>query len=371
MDLNERILHSRILIIDDQPLIGDTLKDILQDEGFKNIRYLADSRKAAEVYQDYRPDLLVLDINMPHCDGFQVMETLKPLEKDSYLPVLVLTGETEFEVRLRALRMGAKDFLQKPFNTIETISRIRNLIEVRLLHNDVRNQNILLEEKVKERSRQLYQAFSDLGKAHLEVKTAYIDTIYHLTRASEFKDEDTSTHIQRISHYSSALAKALGLDENKSELLFYSSPMHDIGKIGIPDRILMKNDSLTPEEWEIMKKHTEIGAQILGGSNAPILQTGEIIALTHHECWDGSGYPRGLKGNQIPLEGRIVILVDVYDALRSKRSYKPALDHKTACDLLLKGDGKRVRPEMFDPAILEIFKKMHSEFERIFEKHSD
>lgn len=370
VEFGDRIFQSKVLIIDDEEMLAQALQSVLEDEHFTQIKTLSDSRKAIQTYQEFRPDLVILDINMPFVNGFQVMEKLKEIEKDSYIPVLVLTGETEIEVRYRALQAGARDFLSKPFGTVETIARIKNLLEVRLLHNDIKNQKLSLELKVVERTQQLKDTLLQLQGAHKDIKTAYIETIYHLTRASEFKDEDTSAHIKRISHYSGTLAEALGLGKDQADLLFYSSPMHDIGKIGIPDRILTKTDKLTPEEWEIMKTHTSIGAKILSGSTAPILKTGEIIAISHHERWDGSGYPRGLKGDQIPVEGQIVMLVDIYDALRSQRSYKPAFDHKKVYDIILKGDG-RVEPKHFNPAVLDIFKKMHDKFEKIFDENQE
>lgn len=370
MDFGARLFNSKILIVDDQEYLGNTLKDMLEDEHFTQVRYLKDSRQAVAVYQEFKPDLLILDINMPYMNGFDVMAALKEIEKDSYIPVLVLTGETEIEIRTRALKAGARDFLNKPFGSAETLARITNLLEVRLLHNDIKGQNQQLEQTVQERTSQLKETLEQLSGAHQNIKSAYIETIYHLTRASEFKDEDTSIHIKRISQYSSTIAEAVGLSHDHAELLFYASPMHDIGKIGIPDRILLKEAALTPEEWEVMKKHTEIGAKILSGSNAPILKAGEIIALSHHEHWDGSGYPYGLAGDKIPIEGRIVMLVDVYDALRSKRSYKAAFDHKKVYDIILKGD-TRVKPEYFDPAILETFKKIHSRMEKIFDENQE
>ncbi len=370
MTSEERLYQSKIMIVDDQEALCGLLKNMLEEERFSHVLALSDPKRAVSLYQEFNPDLLILDINMPGMDGFQIMERLKDVEKNSYLPVLVVTGEAEMEVRYRALRSGAKDFLSKPFNPIETIARIKNLLEVRLLHNEVRNQNQLLQLKIQEKTSELREALLNLGIAHKNVRTAYIETIYHLTRASEFKDGDTSAHIKRISQYSGTIADALGLNQDQTDLLYHASPMHDIGKIGIPDRILLKPGPLDAPDWEIMKTHTTIGAQILHGSDAPILKTGEVIALSHHEHWDGSGYPRGLRGENIPLEGRIVMMVDVYDALRSKRTYKPAIDHKNVCDIILYGDHK-LKPIYFDPDILNAFKAISSKFEKIYDENQD
>ena len=191
-----------------------------------------------------------------------------------------------------------------------------------------------------------------------------------MTRAAEYKDEDIGAHVQRISYYSREMSRILGLDEDFSDKIFFASPMHDIGKIGIPDNILLKPGSLTQDEWIVMKGHALMGAKILGNSKSPHLKMGTEIALNHHERWDGGGYPNGLKGEAIPLSARVMNICDVYDALRSKRPYKPSFDHLKAVEIITHGDG-RTQPEHFDPAILAEFEQNHALFDEIYEAYTE
>jgi putative two-component system response regulator len=282
------------------------------------------------------------------------MEGLKEIESEGYLPVLVITAQPGH--KLRALQVGAKDFISKPFELAEVLARVRSLLEVRLLHQKLHNYNDVLEQQVQERT--------------VDLQDSYLETIFTMVRAVEYKDEDIGGHVQRISYFSRELARILGMEEKFVGQIFFASPMHDIGKIGIPDQILLKPGSLTPDEWVIMKRHALIGAKILGYSKSPYLKMGAEIALNHHERWDGGGYPDVKRGAEIPLSARIMNICDVYDALRSKRPYKPAFDHLKAIDIITHGDG-RTQPEHFDPLILTAFAQNHQCFCDIFETHKN
>jgi putative two-component system response regulator len=332
----EQLLNAKILIVDDQQSNVLLLEKMLRASGYTAIQSTTDSREVSRLYEEFQPDLILLDLNMPYVNGFQVMSQLKLIERDTYLPILVLTADTSRSIRLRALESGAKDFLTKPFDSIEVLTRIHNMLEVRLLQNEIRDQNKILEEKVQERTK--------------ELRETRLEIIHRLGLAAEYRDDDTGFHTIRMSRYCSQLASAYGLDKTTCQMILTASPMHDIGKIGIPDRVLLKPGKLDSEEWEIIKTHSDIGARILSGSQSELLQMAETIALTHHEKWDGSGYPRGLKGEQIPLVGRISAVCDVFDALTSERPYKKAWSIDEAVVEI-----ERCRSKHFDPRLIDIF----------------
>jgi putative two-component system response regulator len=288
---------------------------------------------------------------MPVLDGFAVMSRLSELiAPDDYVPIVVLTADVTHKSKRAALEGGAKDFITKPFDHAEILARVGNLLETRFLHVQLRRQNEFLEETVRERTSELRRTLGLLEVAERDCRLAQEETIHRLSLAADFRDDETSRHIERMSRYCAILAAQLGKDEREAELLRIASKMHDIGKLGIPDSILLKPGSLTAAEFDVMKRHAEIGYHILEGSRSELGRTGAMLAWTHHERVDGSGYPRGLRGDEIPVEGRIAAIADVFDALTSDRVYRKALSLPEALDTMREGRGKH-----FDPELLELF----------------
>jgi putative two-component system response regulator len=345
------ILKSRILVIDDEEANVNLIVQILNDAGYGAVESTMTPQVVSSLHAENNYDLILLDLHMPDMDGFGVMEKLKEVDTSGYLPVVVITGE--LDEKIHALQSGAKDFISKPFDAAELLMRVYNMLEVRLLHKGLQNYNEELEQAVVKRT--------------TDLKQSYLETIVAMTRAAEYKDTDTGDHMERIGFFCKEVSGILGCDADFTDRIFFASPMHDIGKIGIPDHILLKPGSFTPKEWEIMKGHTVLGEKILGNCRAPYLKMGAEIAVNHHERWDGGGYPHGLKGEAIPLSARIMNICDIYDALRSKRPYKPALDHAKATDIIIKGDG-RTMPGHFDPAVLDSFKANSGTFKEIFDE---
>ncbi|MDP1831838.1 MAG: response regulator [Geothrix sp.] len=348
------VLQGKVLIVDDQEANVILLEQMLRGAGYVCLTTTLDPCEVCDLHIKNHYDLILLDLQMPGMDGFQVMEDLKVAAPDEYLPVLVITAQPG--QKLRALRAGAKDFVSKPFELSEVLARVHNMLEVRLLHKELLNYNDVLEQRVRERTTDLQES--------------YLESIFTMMRAAEHKDEDTGAHVQRISYYSRDLARLLGQDEAFVDKIFFASPMHDIGKIGISDHVLLKPGSYTMDEWAVMRGHPLMGARILGNSNSPYLKMGAEIALNHHERWDGGGYPSGKRGEAIPLTARIMNICDIYDALRSKRPYKAALDHLKVVDIISRGDG-RTMPEHFDPVILDAFQQNHSSFRDVFDAYAE
>jgi putative two-component system response regulator len=362
-------VKQKILVVDDEEQNRKLLGSLLLAVGY-DIENASTGKEAVEKSKTYRPDLILLDIMMPDMDGYEACDLIKTDPDTVNIPIVMVTALTERDSKLKGLNVGANDFLTKPIDRAELILRVKNLLKVKEYEDFMLRHSQILEKEVKQRTYELQEAMDEIERSHEETKKGYIETIYRLTLAAEFKDEDTSAHIKRISHYCKAISLKLGKSDVFIETIFHASPMHDIGKIGIPDSILLKPGKLTDEEFEVMKNHTVIGGRILGNSISDFLKAGEIIALSHHERWDGKGYPNGLKGEDIPLSGRIMNIVDQYDSLRSKRPYKPAFSHEKTYEIITKGDG-RTMPEHFDPQVLSAFKDLADDFNKIFEEHQD
>ena len=347
----EHAANEKILIVDDEPANVQLLQRLLTSSGYTNLRSTGDPQQVLPLYEEFRPDLILLDLHMPALDGFEVMEQLSEvISDDDYVPILVLTADVTTASKQRALVGGAKDFLTKPLDTAEVLARVANLLETRSLHLQLRRHNEILEEQVKERTRALWTSITQLEQAEKDLRLAQEETIHSLSLAAEFRDDETSRHIERMSRYCAVVAKALGLSSERRETIRLAAKMHDVGKIGVPDAILLKPGKLTEEEFEVMKTHAEIGHDILSGATSELATTAQVIAWTHHEKIDGSGYPRGLTGDTIPLEGRIAAVADVFDAVTTNRVYRKAFTLPEALGIL--NEGRRTH---FDAEILDLF----------------
>ncbi|MBR9991248.1 MAG: response regulator [Gemmatimonadetes bacterium] len=331
---------ARILIVEDDPAVQQVLARMLSSNGFANVTRVADAEIALDLWVTQPPDLALIDLHMPRTNGFQFLERIREHDNgEEFLPVIMLTGDANPDVRRRALDLGAHDFLTKPFDITEVLLRIRNLLRTRLLNRRLLDSNNALEARVKERT-------SNLEESRREA-------LEHLARAAEFRDDVTGHHTHRVGSLSAGIALELGLDAESVDLILNAAPLHDIGKIGIPDSILMKPGPLTRDEFDVMKEHTTIGAAILAGSQSPVFVLAREIALKHHERWDGSGYPDGTRGNAIPLAGRIVCAADVFDALTNERPYKHAFSVAATMAEIEAHAGTQ-----FDPAVVEALKRV-------------
>ncbi len=341
--------QASILVVDDEYDNLYLIHDMLVPQGYR-VHLASSGEEVMDLVEGQSPDVILLDINMPGMDGFQVLELLKGNGQTKFVPVVMVTGQGDVSHRIRALELGADDFLTKPVDCMELRARVRSLVKVKAYHDHMIDHQRELEREVEERTRALRRAKESLHEAHVNLKHASLTTIYHLSRAAEYKDEDTGEHIRRMSNYAAAIGRQMNLGERVVEGILYAAPMHDIGKLGVPDRVLLKPGKLDAEEWEIMKQHTVIGANILEGGKTEFIRLASVIALTHHEKWNGSGYPRGLAGKKIPLVGRITALADVFDALTSRRPYKEAMSFGEALEIIKKESGAH-----FDPKVVEAF----------------
>ncbi|MCK4739707.1 MAG: response regulator [Deltaproteobacteria bacterium] len=350
---------TKILVADDDTFFLEVFTDMIENLNHE-CQTASNGLEALEKAESYRPDIIILDVIMPKMDGFETVKRLRDNPLTMHIPVVMATSLSDRASKLKALELGADELLSKPLDETELNIRIKNLLKMKKYRDYLHSHGQMLEADLVEKSEQLSATFTN-------IRRAYIETTNRLTIAAEHRDTDTGSHIKRISLYAQVLARQLGFNESEVEDIFFASPMHDIGKIGIPDNILLKPGKLTAEEFETMKSHSTIGYEILHNSDSTILNMAEEIAHTHHERWDGKGYPRGLKGEEIPIAGRIVQIVDIYDAVRSSRPYRAkGLDHETAMKLINENNNHGA----FDPKVFEAFTKNEEKIKELFELNS-
>jgi len=351
--MNIETTDLKILICDDSITNVLILRKLLESEGYTYITTLTDPTKVLPAMLENNFDSLLLDIEMPKMTGFEVMQQINesPVGKQ-LVPILVLTGMQGREIRNQALQAGAQDFLTKPFDQTEVVLRVKNLLRVRAAYLSQKNTSKELEKKVKERTAELDKATDIL--------------ITRLAQVGEMRDNDTGKHVLRVGQYARVISEAFGLSEDIGFLIEKAAPLHDLGKIGIPDNILLKNGKLDDTEWEVMRNHTQMGADLLSDHESVLVQLAASIALSHHEHWDGNGYPRKLAAESIPIEGRITSICDVFDALTSSRPYKEAWPIEKAVDFIKSKAGTQ-----FDPNLVDLFIENLDKFVAIKKQYLD
>lgn len=349
---------AKVMIVDDETVNIEIVRAYLEEEGFGNFITTTNSAQAFEMVRQLEPDLVLLDIKMPQVSGLEILESMRRDQDLTMIPTIILTAANDPETKLQALRLGASDFLAKPVDPSELMLRVENVLAVKAYQDHLAKQSERLEQQVRIRTAELVRSRQE--------------AIHCLARAGEYRDDDTGHHVTRVGRFSALIAAELGFPEQAVELIEQAAQLHDVGKIGIPDSILHKPGKLDPQEFDLvqehcgigrriinplsheesirLKSHTSVGMQIVGATNSPVLRLAAVIAASHHEKWDGSGYPKGLAGNAIPIEGRIVAVADVFDALSSERPYKEAFPLEKCLQILREGEGKH-----FDPRVLEAF----------------
>ncbi|WP_415519492.1 MAG: HD domain-containing phosphohydrolase [Desulfovibrio aminophilus] len=342
--------RKKILVVDDEAVNRDVMSGLLRSFGHEPL--VADSGLTALEMLREGVDIVLLDAMMPFMDGYELVRVIRADPRHADIPLVMVTALAAKEDRLRAVEAGCTDFISKPIDATELRIRMTSLLRLKSYLDEVKVYQARLEQMVDEQTRALRLAVENLNDTQQAAVRAHRETLHKLAAAAEFKDQNTGQHIVRMSRYSALLASRLGLPPSEVEMVLHGSPMHDIGKIGVPDSVLLKPDKLNAGEWEAMKTHTVIGARILESASSQLLETGRIIAESHHEKWDGSGYPHGLSGEDIPLYGRICAVADVFDALTSRRPYKDAMTNAEALGIMNMGRGKH-----FDPVIYDLFIK--------------
>jgi putative two-component system response regulator len=355
-------LPYRVLVVDDEAEVRRSHAQIVEALGYE--AELASDGIEALAKLPLDIDLVLLDGGLPNLDGFDVARRIRDTPQHAHVPIVMVTGLTRPEDRLRAMEVGVNDFIVKPVDAHELSLKAKWMLELKAAYDRLRKHDSELAQAVDDKTRALRVALTDVTDAHRLTQDAYLDTISRLMIAAEYRDQDTAGHIERIGFYAGVVAKAMAFSPGDVDLIRHASPMHDVGKLGVPDRVLLKPDKLTDEEWVVMRAHTTMGAKILSGSGAPVIQLGEKIALTHHERWDGSGYPNKLAGDAIPIQGRICAVVDVFDAMTMDRPYRKAMPNADAIAMMKKSGGSH-----FDREVLSAFLGSVDEIVKIQQSH--
>ncbi len=357
MNASDLLKTAKILIVDDEPAMLRLLELNLRGAGYSNIQTASQPKEGLEVYKQFQPDIVCTDKHMPGMTGVEFIEALRKIVPHHVLPIVMLTADDNPDAEREALAKGASDFIRKPYKKDEVNLRVSNLLQTRFLYLQVQHHNETLEQKVRERTQELEKRGLQLEQANRSLEAAYLETLERLVLAAEQRDDATGQHAKRVGKLSAQIAEKLDLPKQKVKLIYRAAPLHDVGKVKISDNILLKPGKLTDEEYSVMKTHVEAGAKILAKSNSKLMQLAEVIAMTHHERWDGSGYPKGLKGDEIPIEGQIVAVADVYDTLVSERPYKSPWPPEKAMDEICRHSGRWYAPKVVEAFLLVLAEK--------------